>query len=154
MPQITIVTTGEKWIGYGFRSFSSVIEEMLTNAKREVVITIYMISDMKVVENVKKALEKGITIEIFINNSELVTNGNDAINAIFNLKKSYQYLRIYNIYNDVLHAKILVGDNKHVLIGSANLTFSGMVKNYELGFLINDYRIAKNILTLLRRLVK
>jgi len=47
------------------------------------------------------------------------------------------------IENDILHAKVLVADGYEVLVGSANPTFGGMVKNYEIGLLVDDVAIAQ-----------
>ena len=151
MSEITIVSTGEKWVGYGFRSFSSVIEEMMSIAEKEIVMTAYVISDMKVVDSVKNALERGISVEIFIYLPDS-SQRTSAVNEIFKLSKEYRYLRIHTISDEVLHAKVLIVDGDRVLAGSANPTFGGMVKNYELGFLVKDGRIAQKVLTLLRRL--
>jgi len=151
MLEITIVSTGEKWVGYGFRSFSSVIEEMMSVAEKEIVMTAYVISDMKVVDSVKNALERGISVEIFIYLPDS-SQRTSAVNEIFKLSKEYRYLRIHTISDEVLHAKVLIVDGDRVLAGSANPTFGGMVKNYELGFLVKDGRIAQKVLTLLRRL--
>ncbi|MHC1567229.1 MAG: phospholipase D family protein [Candidatus Syntropharchaeia archaeon] len=151
MSEITIVSTGEKWVGYGFRSFSSVIEEMMSVAEKEIVMTAYVISDMKVVDSVKNALERGISVEIFIYLPDS-SQRTSAVNEIFKLSKEYRYLRIHTISDEVLHAKVLIVDGDRVLVGSANPTFGGMVKNYELGFLVKDGRIAQKVLTLLRRL--
>ena len=151
MSEITIVSTGEKWVGYGFRSFSSVIEEMMSVAEKEIVMTAYVISDMKVVDSVKNALERGISVEIFIYLPDS-SQRTSAVNEIFKLSKEYRYLRIHTISDEVLHAKVLIVDGDRVLAGSANPTFGGMVKNYELGFLVKDGRIAQKVLTLLRRL--
>ena len=151
MSEITIVSTGEKWVGYGFRSFSSVIEEMMSVAEKEIVMTAYVISDMKVVDSVKNALERGISVEIFIYLPDS-SQRTSAVNEIFKLSKEYRYLKIHTISDEVLHAKVLIVDGDRVLAGSANPTFGGMVKNYEPGFLVKDGRIAQKVLTLLRRL--
>jgi len=151
MPELVIVTTGEKWVGYGFRSFSSAIEEMMSGAEREIVMTVYAISDTRVVEDVRKALERGVSVEIFVYLPD-PSQRSGAIDEIFKLSREYRYLRIHTISDEVLHAKVLIVDGDRVLAGSANPTFGGMVKNYELGFLVKDGRIAQKVLTLLRRL--
>lgn len=152
MAEITIVSTGEKWVGYGIRSFSSVIKEMMDCAEKEIVMTVYVISDIKVVESVRKALERGISVEIFVYHPGK-SQGSPALNEIFKLGSEYRYIRIHTISDKVLHAKALIVDGERVLVGSANPTFGGMIKNYELGFMVKDGRIAQNVLSLLRRLM-
>jgi cardiolipin synthase len=149
--KVLAVATGEEWIGYGVRSFSSMIEEIMDHAEKELVMTVYVISDMNVVENIKNALERGISVEIFIYLPD-PSHKTGAIDEISRLKDKYSYLTIHMIRDKILHAKVLVADSRKVLAGSANPTFGGMVKNYEMGFLVEDGRIAQKVLTMLRRL--
>lgn len=148
---IHILASGEKWVGYGVRSFSSTIREVVDDSRNNLLMTIYTISDMKIVESIERALERGVSIEIFIYFPDQSFN-NRAINEIVKMEDCYNYLKIYRIRNEVLHAKLLVADGQKIIAGSANPTFSGMVKNYELGFLIEDDQTAHKILTILRRL--
>jgi len=149
--KVLAVATGEKWVGYGVRSFSSMIEEIMNCAEKELVMTAYVISDMNIVKNIKNALENGIAVEIFIYLPD-PAHRTGTTDKIFGLKDEYNYLTIHMIRDKILHAKVLVADSRKVLAGSANLTFGGMVKNYELGFLVEDGKIAQKILTMLRRL--
>ena len=149
--KVLTVATGEKWVGYGVRSFSSMVEEIMNYAEKELVMTAYVIFDMNIVKNIKNALENGISVEIFIYLPD-PAHRTGTTDKIFRLKDEYNYLTIHMIRDKILHAKVLVADSRKVLAGSANLTFGGMVKNYELGFLVEDGKIAQKILTMLRRL--
>ena len=149
----TLVATGEKWIGYGIRSSLSVIQELMANTKNELALTVYIISSMSIVNSIEACLDRGIHVEIFIYSPELRTN-NAAMERIREIRTKYEYLSLHEVTTDVLHAKILVSDGKRVLIGSANPTYSGMVRNYEMGLLLDDGRIANNIIDLLRRLAE
>jgi cardiolipin synthase len=66
------------------------------------------------------------------------------------LEKKYPYFKIKIIKGAVLHAKIIVSDRKKVLMGSANLTYSGMLKNYEVGLEIENTEISQKIIEMLR----
>ena len=145
------VATGEKWIGYGVRSFQSIIHELISKASNELVMTVYVITSMDIVDDLRNALERGVGVEIYLY-SEEKQEENDAVLSILKLKDEFDYLKLYRIKEEMLHAKVLVADGDKVLSGSANLTFSGMFKNYELGFLVNDSTIAMQILTLIKRL--
>ena len=145
------VATGEKWIGYGVRSFQSIIHELISKASNELVMTVYVITSMDIVDDLRNALERGVGVEIYLY-SEEKQEENDAVLSILKLKDEFDYLKLYRIKEEMLHAKVLVADGDKVLSGSANFTFSGMFKNYELGFLVNDSTIAMQILTLIKRL--
>lgn len=151
MADIIPVATGERWIGYGVRSFQSVIHDLISMASEELVMTVYILTNMDIVNDIKNALERGVGVEIYLY-SEEAQEENEAVRSIMQLKNEYRYLRIYWIENKMLHAKVLVADGSKVVSGSANFTTGGMVKNYELGFLVNNPTIALQILTLIKRL--
>lgn len=145
------VATGEKWIGYGVRSFQSIIHELILKASNELVMTVFILTSMDIVDDIRNALQRGVGVEIYLC-TEVMQEQNDAVLSILKLKDEFDYLKLYQITEEMLHAKVLVADGCKVLSGSANFTFSGMFKNYELGFLVNDSTIAMQILTLIKRL--
>jgi len=149
--EIVPVATGEKWVGSGVRSFKSVIRELISTASNELVMTVYVLTSSDIVNDLQKALERGISVEIYLY-AEGIERENDKVQAIISLQDEYEYLHIYKIQKDMLHAKVLVADGVKVISGSANFTLSGMTRNYELGFLVNDPDIAMKILTLIKRL--
>jgi len=149
---ISIIASGEKWIGYGVRSFSSVIGEILRDAKERLVMTIYVLTDMNVVDGIKKALERGVSVEIFMYCPDTSPHHNEAVDSIMQMSSVYEYLKIHRVENNILHAKVLLSDGRVALVGSANPTFGGMVKNYELGFLVESQKIAHKLITVMRRL--
>lgn len=148
--EVQIVASGEKWVGYGVRSFSSVVEELVNGAREELVMTVYIITDMNVVRNIERALKRGVSVEIFIHPDTAWQNR--AVDEIVRLEGEYTYLRIFNVGDRFLHAKVIVADDRRVLAGSANPTFGGLVKNYELGFLVNDREISHSVSAILQRL--
>ncbi|MGC8646643.1 MAG: phospholipase D-like domain-containing protein [Thermoplasmata archaeon] len=148
---VTLVVSGERWVGYGLRSFSSVLEEMISDAKWEIVFTAYMISDLKILENLKRALSKGISVEIFIYKPE--ESGPSIVDWISMMKRDYDNLTVHMIRDYVLHAKVIIVDQSLILLGSANPTLSGMVRNYEIGLFLRDESLAQKILELLRGII-
>ena len=46
-----------------------------------------------------------------------------------------------------LHAKAVVVDGRHVLVGSANLTDRGQTRNIELGVKIDDVALAERVVS-------
>ena len=145
------VATGEKWIGYGVRSFQSIIHELISKASNELVMTVFVLTSIDIVDDIRNALQRGVGVEIYLC-SEVMQEQNDAVLSILKLKDEFDSLKLYQITEEMLHAKVLVAYGCKVLSGSANFTFSGMFKNYELGFLVNDSTIAMQILTLIKRL--
>ena len=149
---ITPVATGDAWIGYGVRSFRSVINELIANAKSELIMTVYVLTNREIVEDIKGALDRGVAVAIYLYQDDKKIPESEAVNCIFELKKEFPYLTINPVNNKVLHAKIIVADGKKVLVGSANLTISAMISNYELGFLVDDARVAGKVIELIQKM--
>ncbi len=146
------MATGEGWVGSGIRSFSSMINEVIRGCRNSLSLTVYAISDKEIIQSIENALERGVSVEIFVYHNDSST-ANESIRNIFALEKNYRNLLLHMISDKLLHAKVLVSDGKKVIIGSANVTFSGMVTNYEMGMLVEDEQIAFNILDLLRQII-
>lgn len=95
-----------------------IIEEILCIKKSEVKLSLITSS------NVGAFCSKGSDIE--------------AIKLLFK-----HGVEVYNYQN--LHAKIYIFDKLKAMITSSNLTYSGLVKNYEYGVLLEEKSIIKSI---------
>lgn len=146
---LEVVATGEKWIGNEVRSISSVIREIIDLTENYLLLTIYILSDVKLLKYIEKALEKGVYVDLYVYNPEKRIYG--VTNELNTLESKYRRLKIFKIYNAVFHAKVLVSDGKRALIGSANLTRSAMLTNYEMGIMIKNPEIAFEIERVVRR---
>lgn len=147
-----MIATGEKWVGYGTRTISSAVDEIINGAEVSLSLTIFAISDRGIVEGIKRALERGVTVEVFIYYPEdpaFVGSSKEMVS----MDSLYSNLSIHKIRNEVLHAKVIIGDGKRVVVSSANATHAGMFTNYELGVMIDDQDVAYQILEVLRKLV-
>ncbi|KQC14076.1 MAG: endonuclease [Desulfuromonas sp. SDB] len=145
------VATGEAWIGYGVRSFRSVIGEMIDEAREQLVLTVYVLTNRGLVNKITEALERGVAVTIYLYDNGGKNPMNDATRDIFRLQEEFSYLEVNSVKNRVLHAKIIVADGRRVLVGSANLTYNALANNYELGFLVEDPAIASKVLSLVRK---
>lgn len=148
--EVQIVATGNKWVGYGIKPTSSAINELITNSKESLLLTIYIISEKNVFSQIKKALNRGVNVEIFIHDDKEFYKS--IMPNILELKKNYRHIQVFT-GSDFMHAKVLISDKKTVLIGSANLTESGLSKNYELGVLFENRKIAYDLETIIKRLI-
>ena len=151
---ISIVATGDKWIGYGTETFAGALERLLTSAKREIIATLYLVSDFDVLDLIQGALRRGVAVKLFVNGSKSMTDPKfkTGLIELEKLSERFKKLEIEAIRQDILHAKVLVVDYEWTLVGSANLTFSGMSVNYELGILIHSEEAAWRIANLVNRI--
>ncbi len=121
---------------------SDVIEFLLKNAKKEVVLEVYAFTSNKInyplfYRLMCSAIKKNITIKLLIN-SECYEKNKYVKFAIDELKKlgiKIKKLKIKEITNaeySAMHSKVLIVDKKYVLLGSSNWTKSGMLENREI----------------------
>ena len=144
--KIQLVATGRGLIGRGIRSFHSVMEEILLDAEEEIVIAAYTISgnlkDLLVL--LEDAAAKGVRISIILNKIE--SQPQNVVKLLEKLSTEYPHMRIYDFQHEIedLHMKVIIADRRRAIIGSANLTWKGMVENLELGVFIEG-GLAENV---------
>lgn len=107
---------------------------LFTHAHKSIKIAMYAFTNRKIAKALKIASKKNIKIEIIadkveakykrsvIKNLALIKN----INLFLLHGKPYKYKGYGK-----LHAKIAIIDNKYLITGSANYTYSAFFKNYE-----------------------
>jgi len=85
------------------------------------------------------ALEKGVRVTAVLNAYE--GNSRPLLSRLQALGEKHLHARVF-VYSDEesgpLHAKVLVADRKRAVVGSANLSWGGMVTNDEIGLLVED----------------
>lgn len=147
---IKVVASGKKWIGSGIVSTSTIIKELINKSKTNLLITSYVLSNFETITLIESALERGITIDLFIYKFML----NDNIyKKIISLNEKFNGLNLYMSKEyEFLHSKVLISDKTEILIGSANLTKNGLTTNYELGVLIKNPQIAYEIEKVIKKI--
>lgn len=150
MSDIQILGTGSRLVKMGMRGTGPVIEDMIKNSKSEIHIAAYSITPhaRKIIKMINDALERGIKVTIVVNHLE--KQGNEIRRIFKRMEGSYPYLKIKNFKptNGDLHAKVIITDRQNAVIGSANFSFGGMARNYEIGVKIKGkdaWRLAKII---------
>ena len=151
LDKIKIVTTGGGWIGEGRRSFDSIISELITNAHNKVTFTIFIITNASIVDQIENALNRGILVEIYIYTGHKYSI--NMLKRLVSLESHYEKLTIHQISDKTLHAKLMIADNSKILMGSANLSYKGLEQNYEIGFYVENVRIAQELLIILKKLI-
>lgn len=151
MNDIDVIVSGEKWVGYGFKSTSSTVYDLIDSAEKNLILTIFVLSSFTVFDKIKKALNRGVRIDIYIYLNELTPK--EILSALNDLDYQCKYLKLYTAKDEFIHSKIIICDKKKVYIGSANLSVSGLSTHYELGVLIEDSKIAYKVETVVEKLI-
>ena len=134
-----IVVSGDRWLGRGFLSVYSKIEDMINNAEHSILLAVYQISSDYMISLIKNALNRGVRVEVFCS-------------SISNTLK-HRNLKVYVLRDITLHAKLIIVDGERILIGSSNYTFSGFFKNYEVGVYFENETMAYELRKMIKELI-
>lgn len=134
---VYLAGTGLPVVNRFVRSAQSVLEEVVLEAREEILIAAYTIS-----ENLKdffglleRTAARGVSISIVVNRFESQPDG--VRGFLCGLKKKYPHVSLFSYDGrGELHMKVVVADRKRALVGSANLTWRGLTENIELCVLI------------------
>lgn len=143
---VEIIASGEKWLGCGVRSTFSILKEIINSSKESILLTVYILKDHSVIGLIENALDRGILVDIFASRDDKTLD-----TYISFLQKGYDNLHIH-LTDEIMHSKVLISDNSRIIIGSANLTHSGLHRNYELGVVIDSLEMAYELEKLIRRI--
>lgn len=133
---IDIIVTGLNWMKFGTRSIRAILEDMILSSTDEIQIVIYVISTggNEFIDILADSLYKGIKVVLIINS--LYSNDKEILEKLIKLSKLFNNFYLLNwdaAENEILHAKVIVVDRKIAFIGSSNLTWGGLTRNYEIG---------------------
>src|SRR5665647_800886 len=95
MAGIQLVASGEKWIGYGISSFSSAIENLMDSSTDELVMTVYVITDKMITDKLTRALDRGVSVNVFINDSP--DRKTKMMERVIRLGQEYSHLGVHLI---------------------------------------------------------
>jgi len=153
MNRVYLAATGSSVVGRSARSIQSVMEEMLLEAEDEIIIAAYTISGnlQDFFQLLWRAAARGVRVVIIIN--RIKSQPANVRRILENLSSEFPHVKIYDFTDETcsLHMKVIAVDRKKALIGSANLTWRGMVENLELGIVVEG-EVAEEVSKLLENL--
>lgn len=126
------------------RSTLGVLVQLIARAKKEIILASPFLQSTKdqrdrtLVEAINTALKRGVTVNIVSTSTAINLF---TLNDVFDVRGKIHYFQskenIENNSNLGSHAKFCLADSKHVYIGSANFTWSGLHYNLEMGVLFH-----------------
>lgn len=128
-------------MGMGAGSIQTAVEELLNSAEFEVTAVTYSITlgAEGFLAGIEACLERGIRVALIINRID--SQNTQAISTIKSMIARFPSFAVFDFVDPKgadLHSKLLVVDRIHAVVGSANLSWNGMVRNHELALLIDD----------------
>jgi phosphatidylserine/phosphatidylglycerophosphate/cardiolipin synthase-like enzyme len=138
---VTVAVTGLDWLGSGVPALEQALLVAIGEASDELVLTSFNVTSgaVRVVQALEKALQRGVRVTIVIN--RLDTQERAGRSLLVELQQQFSHsFCLYDFVHpnelESLHAKLLIADRRVALVGSANLSFLGMIANHELGVLV------------------
>lgn len=131
-----IAVTGNRWMGKGTGSIWTLVREAFSKATNEIQIATYSITESsgEFFDLLDDALARRTRITMIIN--RFSSQPESVQERLLKLADKYRNLVLRDFNPDDnredLHAKLIVIDHSTALVGSANLTWKGMVMNHEL----------------------
>lgn len=152
---VEIVTTTPLSFQIKGRKTQSVVEEILSSAKRSITFTGYSISEyfeylLKLIDLKSRC---GVNVDLFINDYE--THKKVLLDIYHKERKFFKVYRYSGNKEDKmasLHAKTIIVDEEKIFISSANLSYHGLSSNIEIGTLITSESKAKQLLSIFSEL--
>lgn len=153
--KVSVLVTGITWVGSGIRSIDGSQEDLIREAKQEIVVITYGISNNAVsfVDTLGDAAHRGIQIKIIIDNFKKQPAG--IRNKLLEYSSKLPNFQVFSFLehpDGYLHAKVLVADRKRAIVGSSNLSWRGLVTNHELAVLVEG-RAVKDIASAVDRII-
>lgn len=138
MSRITLLATGDRLVGSRARSFDAVIRELMLEARREIQLVTYRFdrSALPLLDLLEQAAARGVSVLIAV--SDIPAQPPEIRRRLGEMSRRPR-IRVVDCRQktgSLVHAKVLVADRERAIIGSANLTWGGLVDNHEIGVLI------------------
>jgi phosphatidylserine/phosphatidylglycerophosphate/cardiolipin synthase-like enzyme len=141
LDRVGIAVTGTAWIGGGIGSVEDLILKLLKEAEHEVLLTAYSITagSFRVMDRIEAAVATGIRTRLIVDRfDEQEPKARQRLQYLIR-----QFPKLFTVRDFAggsggshLHAKTLVVDRRKAVVGSANLTFHGMMTAHELAVVI------------------
>jgi phosphatidylserine/phosphatidylglycerophosphate/cardiolipin synthase-like enzyme len=149
-----IGVSGRHWIGDSEQSAYELLKKILESANRSIRISAYSLGKKspeldRIFSILKNKTATGVSVQVILN--KFWETDDYAKKKLQEMEHSNFHLVNYDPEDKTedLHAKIIVVDSQNILIGSANLSKSGLFSNHEIVVQINGGAFATRINKLL-----
>lgn len=143
---VSLVWTGPTTEVTGLRATRSVLDTLVTNAIRSLVLVSFVSYDVaELTEGLADAIERGVEVTLILETPDdpggpLIVDAGHPFEPIKTTAKFYRWpseaREAFFATTARLHAKCVIADRSAALITSANLTSAGINDNLELGVLV------------------
>lgn len=142
-----VIVTGTGWVGRGVPSVESILRRLISGAQEEIQWTIYAASGGagELLDLLEARLHVGVKVIVVINH--LDTQPAAIRRRIAEFIAKYKHFVAYDFAPAdayaKLHAKVLIIDRRTAVVGSANVSRGGLVRNHEIGVIVRGKTAAQ-----------
>lgn len=141
LDRVTLAVTGMAWLGSGITSVEQEMLALVRGAQRNIGLCAYSITDgaMTLLHEISEVVSQGVSATLIVNafEDQPATVQNYLRRQMRERPKGWTVLDFQPVGRQTdLHAKLLTVDGSIALIGSANLSFYGMVSNHEMAVVL------------------
>ncbi len=153
--EIEILVTGYLFTGKGYRSFESVLLKLLEDAGYEIIIATYRFGSGidPIIARLRNAAKNGVRVYIVVDS--LHDQPDHVRTLLLDVCKKYKNVKLFD-FNKItgrhLHAKVIIIDRRIAIVGSANITWGGLVENHEICLMVRG-KIAAHIASILDEVI-
>ncbi|BCD60802.1 MULTISPECIES: phospholipase D-like domain-containing protein [unclassified Nitratiruptor] len=133
--------------------------QKIDHANHEIAVAIYSFTHKTIAKHLKNAAKRGVHVLIIADEEQ---NRNNPYSQIGCLQK-YKNIEVFTLkgrynkkreYYGKMHMKLAIIDNKWLIFGSANWSYSAFGKNYETLYFVKDYAMAKKAKKMFARMLR
>lgn len=153
LDRVSLAVTGLSWLGSGVPSVEQELSRLVSLARREITLCAYSITSgaRPFLSSLKSLAAEGVVVTLVVN--DFTGQPTDVQAELRGTTPSMgDRWRVLSFEpratRTELHAKILAVDRAAALVGSANLSFHGMVSNHEMAVVVRGplaARIAERV---------
>lgn len=136
-----VAVSGLVWMGPGIGSIDTAVERLMASTERDAIVVTYSLTAgaRTFFGCLKECLSRGVRVALIVN--RLIEQDAFALEMLTALTREFRNLHAYDFTDPTggeLHAKLIIADRRQAIVGSANLSWSGMVANHELAMVVTD----------------
>lgn len=134
-----LVASGQYFVGHGMRSINAVLQELVREAQKEILVAVYRMSlgGASFLQMLAEAVEaRGISVRIVVHALREQPREIQSMLEAMEQRWPGTVFDFHTLTGEDLHAKVVIVDRRKAVIGSSNLTWGGLIANHEIGVLI------------------
>ena len=123
-----------------------IYDEALGSAKNKICLTTpYFVPDHRTQKALLDAVRRGVDVNLLVPRNSDVRVARWAANAVYaHLLEAG--VKIFEYLPRMLHAKVIIVDEKWATLGTANLDYRSLFQNYELNLITRDRKLCHTLL--------